>query len=55
MYLKALKVDQERQFIKQPLRVGDMTFGSHIFFTLFLLIYLISCLNLITLSIISET
>lgn len=35
VFKSILKVDLERQFKKQPLRVGDMTFGSHIFFTLF--------------------
>ena len=33
VFKSILKVELERQFIKQPLRVGDMTFGSHIFFT----------------------
>ena len=38
-----LKVDLERQFTKQPLKCqGDMiTFGSHIFFALFSIYYLI--------------
>ena len=39
VFKSILKVDLERQFTKQPLRVGDMTFGSHIFFALFSLLF----------------
>ena len=41
VFKSILKVDLERQFKKQPLRVGDMTFGSHIFLLFFSLYYLI--------------
>ena len=42
LIIYVLKVDLERQFTKQPLRVWDMiTVGSHIFFALFSLYYLI--------------